>query len=380
MKRVTDKFTNRTIRSVGVIGAVLGAGLFVYFVKRSGLNAIAGEIRQLGMGFLIIIAISTVRQVARSVAWILCMDEPGKLHFWDAFRARVMGDAIGNLIPFGSFAIAEPAKPLLIRERVPLMSGLSAIAIENIFYSLSVGLFIFSGAAALLLNFTLPKGLRVITIITVCVILLIIGVGFLFFRTELRVIRGFDKLIRRCGLNPRALEKACSLEDRVYEFAEHSRSRFVPILLLEACFHLAGVSEVYVTLMFISAAHRPSFLTAFILESVNRVITITFKFIPLRMGVDEFGTGSVSKILSFTETTGVTLAIIRKARDLFWASVGIVLLFQRSLSLRAKGRQSQSMAGTRANDDSGDLCAAGNRLVDLPEEEVVVSPFVVEKR
>jgi len=350
MKRIKDRFTNGTISPVGVIAFVLGVGLFAYFVRKSGLHATVGQIRLLGMGFLIIIGISAVRQVARSFAWILCMDETGRLHFRDAFRARVMGDAIGNLIPFASAAIAEPAKPLLIRERVPLMSGLSAITIENIFYSFSVGVLVFSGAVALLLDFTLPKGLRVITLVTLCVIVLIVGMGFFFLRTELRVVRGLDKLIRRRGLNWTAMEKACSLEDRVYEFARHNRSRFIPILLLEACFHLAGVTEVYVTLMFISVAHPPSFLTAFILESVNRVINIAFKFVPLRMGVDEFGTGSVSMILSFTQTTGVTLAIVRKARDLFWCSVGILLLFHRTLSMRAKAEERHSVVGRRAND------------------------------
>jgi len=350
MKKVKDRFTNWKISPVGVIGFVLGAALFAYFVRKSGLHAIVGQIRLLGMGFLIIIGISTVRQVARSFAWILCMDKTGKLHFRDAFRARVMGDAIGNLVPFASAAIAEPAKPLLIRERVPLMSGLSAITIENIFYSFSVGVFVFSGAVALLLDFTLPKGLRVITLVTLCLIVLIVGVGFFFLRTELRVVAGLVKLIRRRGLNWTAMEKACSLEDRVYEFARHNRSRFIPILFLEACFHLAGVTEVYVTLMFISVAHPPSFLTAFILESVNRVINIAFKFVPLRMGVDEFGTGSVSMILSFTQTTGVTLAIVRKARDLFWSAVGILLLFHRTLSLRAKAEQPHSVVGRRAND------------------------------
>lgn len=350
MSRVTDKFTSRNISPIGVIGALLGAGLFAYFVRKSGLNAIVSQIRLLGMGFLIVIAISALRQVARSFAWILCMGDTGKLHFRDAFRARVMGDAIGNLIPFASVAIAEPAKPLLIRERVPLMSGLSAITIENIFYSLSVGVFVFSGAVALLLEFTLPKGLRVITLITLCVIALILGVGFLFLRMELRVVGGLDKLIRRRGLNWTAIDKARSLEDRVYEFARHNRSRFIPILLLETCFHLAGVTEVYVTLMFISVAHRPSFLTAFILESVNRVINIAFKFVPLRMGVDEFGTGSVSMILSFTQVTGVTLAIVRKARDVFWSSVGILLLFHRTISLRARSEEPHSVIGRRAND------------------------------
>ena len=68
MKRVKNRFTNRTISPIGVIGFVLGAGLFAYFVRKSGLNAIVSQIRLLGMGFLIIIAISAVRQVARSFA------------------------------------------------------------------------------------------------------------------------------------------------------------------------------------------------------------------------------------------------------------------------------------------------------------------------
>jgi len=113
------------------------------------------------------------------------------------------------------------------------------------------------------------------------------------------------------------------MEDRIYGFYRRHQVRFIPILLLEACFHLAGVCEIYVTLSFISQDQAQTFLTAFILESVNRVITMAFKFVPLRMGVDEAGTGKVSKVLLFTEVTGVTLAIVRKARDIFWAAVGM---------------------------------------------------------
>ena len=122
---------------------------------------------------------------------------------------------------------------------------------------------------------------------------------------------------------------------------QRNASRFLPILLLEACFHLAGMLEIYVTLYFISPQQPPTLLTAFILESVNRVITVAFKFIPLRMGVDEAGTGLVSKVLQFTEAAGVTLAIIRKARDLFWACVGVALLIHRGLSLRMAAREAE---------------------------------------
>lgn len=334
--------TRKGLTPFGIIFAIAGVILFAYFVRKAGVGQIAEGIRRLGAGFLLILAISAVRQTVRSVAWTLCMEEPYRLRFRDAFRARVMGDAIGNVVPFGSFVISEPAKPALIRDRVPFMAGLSAIAIENIFYSLSVAVFIFSGMVALLLSFSLPKGLRIASIVTLVVILVIIALGVLLISKQLRFVSGSAGVLHRRGLNIKWVEKTRTVEDRIYGFYQRSRSRFLPILLLEGCFHLAGAAEIYVTLSFISPDQPPTFLTAFILESVNRVITVAFKFIPLRMGVDEAGTGKVSKVLQFAEATGVTLAIVRKARDVFWSAVGMALLLHRGLSLRTVAREAEN--------------------------------------
>jgi Lysylphosphatidylglycerol synthase TM region len=353
--------SKRKLRPLGIIFLVVGLGLFGYFVKKAGVNQIGAGIKNLGVGFLLIIAISAVRQIARSLAWVLCMEPPYRLRLWDAFRARVMGDAIGNILPFASFVISEPAKPALIRDRVPLLAGLSALAIENIFYGLSVVVFVFSGMAALLLSFSLTKGLRLISIITLVVVLLVIVFGVSLVRKQLRFISGPAELLSRFGLNRKWIEQGRIVEDRVYGFYQRNGSRFLPILLLEACFHLAGTAEIYATLSFISPQQPPTFLTAFILESVNRVITMAFKFIPLRMGVDEAGTGKVSKVLLFAEATGVTLAIVRKARDVFWAAAGMILLLQRGLSLRAiaedaeaalaEEKKAPALPGTMVNED-----------------------------
>jgi hypothetical protein len=129
-------------------------------------------------------------------------------------------------------------------------------------------------------------------------------------------------------------ERVRSLEQRIYGFYERNRARFLPILLLEASFHLAGVAEVFVTLYFISDS-PPTFLTAFVLESVNRVINVVFKFVPMRVGVDEAGTGLITGVLQLGTATGVTLAIIRKARMLCWTAIGVALLVGRGLSLGA---------------------------------------------
>jgi len=323
---------------LGIVFTVAGLLLFVYFVRKAGVGQILDGIKKLGFGFVLILAISSVRHIVRSLSWMLCFDGPDRLRFWDALRGRLMGDALGNIVGIANFLVSEPAKPAMIRDRVPLMSGLTAIAIENIFYAFSVFVSIFSGMAALLLTFQLPKPLRIAGVGTLVTIPFLVALLYLFVRRQYRVISGVLGFLHRWGLSERWIENGRTLEDSVYGFYRRSGSRFVPILLLEACFHAAGVLEIYVTLSFISLAQAPTLFTAFILESVNRVINVVFKFIPLRAGVDEAGTGKVADILQYTWTTGVTLTIIRKARDVFWTLVGILLLVQRGWSLRAATR------------------------------------------
>lgn len=342
MSKTAPETKRKGFTPLGIIFAVAGVALFAYFVKKAGVAQITDGIRRLGFGFILVLAISSIRHIVRSIAWTLCMEPPYRLRFVDALRARLMGDAIGNILPFASFVVSEPAKPALIRDRVPLMAGFSAIVIENLFYSLSVVVFVFSGMLALLLNFSLPKGLRLASLITLAVISVVIVLGVVLIRKQLPFISGGARFLHRRGLNQKWVEKGRALEERVYGFYQRNGARFLPIMFLEACFHLAGVLEIYTTLFFISPQQPPTLFTAFILESVNRVITMTFKFIPLRMGVDEAGTGKVSKVLQFTEAVGVTLAIIRKGRDVFWAAVGMALLLHRGLSLRTVARDAEA--------------------------------------
>ena len=51
-----------------------------------------------------------------------------------------------------------------------------------------------------------------------------------------------------------------------------------------------------------------------------------FKVVPLRLGVDEAGTAGFATLIGLPAKTGLALAIIRKARMLFWAAAGGVLL------------------------------------------------------
>ncbi|MGH8743292.1 MAG: lysylphosphatidylglycerol synthase domain-containing protein, partial [Burkholderiales bacterium] len=338
----TNQARNRKLARFGILFALLGLLLFAYFVRKAGVSQILAGIQRLGFGFLLILAISSLRQMARSFAWTRCFEAPHRLRFRDAFAARIMGDALGNIVPLASVAVSEPSKAAFVTDRVPLMASLAALALENIFYSLSVVLLIFSGTAALLLSFSLPKPLRYASIGALAVTFVIAPLGYFVIRRRWKVLSGLMSFLGRRGIaRPwmiyKGIPRAQTLEDRIYGFYDRHSNRLVSIFLLEVCFHMAGVTEIYVTLTFISDMVAPTLLTAFILESVNRIINVAFKFMPFRLGVDEAGTGMLAKALGFTSAIGATLAIVRKARDLFWTGIGVTLMVRRGLSLRNAG-------------------------------------------
>ncbi|MGH9900387.1 MAG: lysylphosphatidylglycerol synthase transmembrane domain-containing protein, partial [Pyrinomonadaceae bacterium] len=278
-ENVKRKSASKRFAPAGAVFAVLGVVLFIYFVRKAGVREIWEQMRLLGAGFLLILALSGFRFAVRALAWTLCFEAPHRLRFVDAFKAYLTGDAAGNIVPLG-IVVSEPAKAALVRDRVPLVAGLSAIAVENIFYSLSVALFIFGGAAALMWSFQLSEALRWSSIGILAGVAVVLAVAFAVVRLEWKLLSGALERLYERGIGRRVLEtrreRVRALEDRVYGFYARNRARFLPILFLEACFHLAGVAEVYVTLYFISDA-PPTLLTAFVLESVNRVINVVFK-------------------------------------------------------------------------------------------------------
>ena len=336
--------THGRLAPAGVVFAAAGLALFAYFVWSAGPAEVWANIRQVGWWFAPILLLAGLRFAVRVRAWTLCFEEPHRLGFWEAFKAYLIGDAAGNVVPLG-IVVSEPTKAAMASRRgVPFAATFSAIAVENIFYMLSVALFIFAGAAALLVAFPLPKVLRYSSYGIVAGAVLFVAFGAYAVRREWRFFSAALRWTAARGLGRKTLERRLarvgSFEERIYGFYSRNRRRFPGILLCEALFHLLGVAEGYLTIWLIGGT-RPSVLAAFLFESVNRVITVVFKFIPLRAGIDELGTGRLAQVLAFGVAAGVTLAIVRKARMLFWMAAGVVLLLARGLTLRTVAEEAE---------------------------------------
>jgi len=331
-----SKHINR-LKIAAVLFTILGIGLFIYFVATVGFHEILLGVGKIGFdGFAAILIIYFLRILIRATSWKLSVYAPYKLSVRDTLPAVIMGEAMSSMIPLG-ILVSGTAKAVAVRKKVPLVVGLSSVATENLFYSVITGLFIVFGGFAFLRSFDLADGWR----ITIDV--LIIGILALITFSVVMVLRQWhfaseicEKLYRK-GIGTSFLEKGRMhvrlFENLIYGFYRKYPRRFLPIILLQITFHSLGILEVWFILSRISTS-VPTIFTSFLLESISRVISTTFKLIPFVIGVDEAGAQFVTETLALGAGVGVTLAIIRKGRIMFWALMGVLLIAKRGLSFR----------------------------------------------
>ena len=314
-----------------VVTAVAGLALLVWVIARVGPAEIAADVRQVGWGIAAVIAIGGLRFLVRAAAWRLCLDDPASLSIRDAFEAVVCGDAIGNLTPLGPL-VGEPAKAAFVRGRVPLGPAVAGLAIENVLYTLSAAAMIAAGMVALLLTFELPSDstgavMRNVGEIAIAGTIVLFAIALFLLWRQPALVSG------ALGLAPplkRHAARIRELEIQIYSFASRHPGKVGPVVAAEISFHALGVAEAYLTLWLLGG--QTGLMTAFLFETVNRLITVVFKFVPLRLGVDEAGTAGFATIIGLAAETGLSLAIVRRVRVLFWAAAGGLLLVRRGVT------------------------------------------------
>ena len=361
MDEPTGGLTAQRMSPGGVAAAVLGVALFVYFVQRVGVGEIAAGIGRLGWLFLVVVALGGLRLAVRGMAWRGCLEGPHRLTPGRAFQAVVAGDTLGNLTPL-SLLISEPAKALFVRDREPVSRTLAALAVENLFYTLSAALVIAGGALALVLRLRTADTWWLASVGLVTALIILISLVHAVIWRRVRVASGLVELVGRRRLAQQVVarwgKRVREVEDRVYALYPREPGRLVRLACWELSFHALAMLEIYIVLSLISDI-APTLLDAFVFESTNRFITTLFKVVPMRIGVDEAGTAAFAELLAFGTAAGVTLAIVRKARMLVWMTAGVGLLVRQGLSVR----RAIADAGTTLEDELAGGATRGAAVV-----------------
>lgn len=335
---VAPTSSRRHLTAIGVFTAVAAVAALVWQLRGSEpgeiLDGILTGIYRVRWGFPLILALGGLRFALRAYAWGLCVEPPARLTFRDAFAAVLAADAIGNATALGPI-VSEPAKIAFVRGRVDVGAAVTALAVETLFYSLSVAGMIAAGIIALLFSFDVEAGFRYQSEIALGIIVALLVAAFWVLRRRPALVsRTLRAITHKTGgsASSSRLERVQVVERDIYSFASRRTGVMAPLIVSEMGFHALGVVEMYIMLLYLSSA--PSLLLAFILEGANRLITVVFKFVPMRAGVDEAGTEGLTQILGYSDFMGVTIALVRKGRMIFWSLIGGVLLVRHGLNAR----------------------------------------------
>ncbi len=313
MDRWTGRFDGPLLPLLGTTAGIL---LFVWAVRAVGVDDLSDGIRRVGWGVVPVLALGGLRVVLRAHCWRLCMPPPARLPFGQAFAAFLAGDAVGNITPLGMVA-SEPAKVFLTRHRLATREAISSLAVDNLIYLGSAVAVVGLGAVLMLLTVPSMAAWR--------------GVGVVAVAAALAAALAVPRMLRGLwtpadGARPVWRERLAGLRESVYRFSAANPAQLTRVFAIHLGFHALSMLENYLTLYWIMGDVRPTVSQAIVFESLNRVLTIVFKFVPFRVGVDEAASAQLALLLGIPPVIAVTLAVVRKVRNLFWTAVGLAIV------------------------------------------------------
>lgn len=316
------------LSALNIVIGIIGLALLVFTVQRvGGWAAIVDGIAAIGWWFAAVLALGAFRMVCRTRAWMACAgDTP--LSFRHAFGAWLVSDAMGNLTPLGLLA-SEPVKVFMVRSRISMVASIASVTIENVFYTASVCAVLLTGTWVFLQRADVPESLERISEVIVAGVAAAAVAGVWAARTRPAILSRFAPLVSKIAGQAHAPHEAIrEVEAQIYAVPRWPIGKIVHVLSWEVAFHIAAVAEVWLILRLL--VPQATIVDAFLLESAGRFVTVAFKFVPYRLGIDEAGSGAVANVLGLSPATGVTLALVRRLRIIILNAFGLIPLVNRN--------------------------------------------------
>ena len=299
----------RAWRPIVTLAALAGGvALLVWQVRAAGVSEIMRGVASVGVvGGLAVLAVSLARFYSRAAAWLALLHD--RVPLSRAVRAVIAGDAAGNLTPL-SVLVGEPAKAAYLRAPSGTGAALTALLAETYFFAVSVALYIMLGTLVMLWRFTVQDDLRWAGFLSIAAMAVVLGGALLLARFRPAAVR--------------------SLPQRVPQ-----------VVLYETVFHALSFLEMWLSLWLVTG--QSLLMEALVLDAFGRVANVAFKVIPLQLGVLQVGSELVAGAIGLAPGVGTTLSLIRTARVLVWAGVGITFI------AGATGKAGATGHGTRGD-------------------------------
>lgn len=306
------------------IGLLAGVGLFAWILKTQDLSSVWKQVQIMQWRFVLVILFYPVIFGLDTLGWRYALSQKGQAIRWDRlFRARLAGEALNYVTP-AAWVGGEPVKAHLLYKRhgVPLAEGMASVVVAKTTFSISLFFFIVIGF--LVTVFTQPLNRQILR--WVCIALpvfgLLLGLFLLIqffapFQKGISAIRWLaPEWIRKIELKVQKWDQALVA---VYR---QSPKKVLGSFLFHFLGWMAGVFEVLLILRLLQIP--VNFTTAWSIESLWLLLKSAAFLIPASLGASEGLSILVCKELGMGTVAGLALALVRRARELFWVGLGLL--------------------------------------------------------
>ena len=302
--------------------------LFGWLLSQVELASVAQSIGQLGwLGALAIVAVFAIgfqadvfschlifRSIALSARWAL--------RLW---LVNMVGEALNIVAPFGSLG-GEPFKALLLNRHyaVSYRDGTASLLLIQTINSLAQIPLVVVGVALMFHRGILSPALE--AIVSVACVLLVVFMGLVLAALHLRWLSHLLGLLEKGRWGTRlstVLQTLRAIEEQLAVFVRHHPTRFSVALSFAFGNWLCGAIELFLIFHFLG--WPIAFADCWLIEAVVVLVRSSTFFVPGHIGVQDGAITLMCGLLTGSADVGFAVALIRRARELFWSFLGLVI-------------------------------------------------------
>jgi putative membrane protein len=315
------------VRYLKALYLLIGVGLLAFVVTRADLDEVWSRVVLVGVwGITAIVAIYFVAFLIDSFTWQMALVRLPLNATWlyRTFKVRMVGEVFNNVMPMAGMG-GEPVKAELLKRHygINYREGTASIILGRTINMISQGAFLAIGFVIVWLS-PLPASFKSVA-----------GVGLVAFVAATAVFFGAQRL-RLTSLTgtwlsrwrvARRLEDVLhhirDLDERLVRFYTRHGGRLSGAVVLAFLNWVAGVFEVYVTMIFLG--HPVTFADAWVIESVAQLVRAGAFFIPAAIGAQEGAFLVVCTVITGSPALGVAVSLVRRFREIIWLLWGALL-------------------------------------------------------
>ena len=304
-----------------------GVALFALLLADTDLEAVAGELLNLGWGMVAICAVYLVAFVIDTVSWHLTLDPLPLTPRWlyRLWKVRMVGEAFNDILPLGGFG-GEPVKAVIATQTYGLgtYAVTASLVLTRTINTLALVLFLAFGFFLVLRDEALPDSLKWMAGSGLGLFLFGVAGLFAIQRQQVTSFLSTRLFGRSLVLRlQRSLGHIREVDGRLAHFYRRQLPQFYGALGLALLNWVLGALEVYLTLTLLG--HSITYVDAWIIEAAAQLVRAGAFLVPAAIGVQEGAYVFITGLLIGRPDAGLATALVRRLRQILWIAWGLAI-------------------------------------------------------